>query len=131
MTENKGKRPVSAFNMRWFAAGLLATGAAFGVCLAGSHMIWRGGGSVVVQAMFSVVLLTILPLASAGYFAVCAWRASGLPYRMKLASVSLGFALGGILLTGFMLADANRLAAVHAVFVSGIVPVNSECEVEL
>ncbi len=116
--ENKETRLVSAFNVRWFAAGLLVMAAAWGVSLIGTHLIWSHGGSGVAQAMLSLGLLTVLPLASAGYFAVCAWRAVGVRRRM-FASIGLGFVVGGILLTGFMLSNANRLAAVEAIFVAG------------
>jgi hypothetical protein len=116
--ENNETRLVSAFNVRRFAAGLLIMAAAWGVSLIGSLLIWSHGGSGVAQAMLSIGLLTVFPLGGALGFASCAWRAVGVRRRM-LASVSLGFVAGGILLTGFMLADANRLAAVEAVFVLG------------
>ena len=111
-------RPMSASSMRWFAAGLLVMAAAWGVSLIGTHLIWSHDGSGVAQAMLSLGLLTVRPLASAGYFAVCAWRAVGVRRRM-FASIGLGFVVGGILLTGFMLSNANRLAAVEAIFVAG------------
>ncbi len=113
-----GEAGSSVFNMRWFAAGLLIMAAAWGVSLIGSHLIWPHGGSGVAQTMLSLGRLTIFPLGGALGLAFCAWRAVGVRRRM-LASISLGFVVGGILLTGFMLGNANRLAAVEAIFVAG------------
>ncbi len=127
--ENNETRLVSAFNVRWVAAGLLVTGAAFVVCLACTHMVWSSGGSSKAQILISVCLLAVFPFASAFASAIFAWRAVGVRRRM-LASISLGLVVGGILLTGFMLSNANRLAAVKAIFVSGDAPASSECEVE-
>ena len=107
----KETRPMSASSMRWFAAGLLVMAAAWGVSLIGTHLIWSHDGSGVAQAMLSLGLLTVFPLISAGYFAACAWRAIGVRRRL-LASISLAFVIGGMLLTGYLFANANRRAAV-------------------
>ncbi len=128
-SKNNETRLVSASNARWFAAGLLVMAMACGVCLIGTHLIWSHGGSGTAQAMLSIGLLTVLPLGGALGLAFCAWRAIGVR-RQMFASASLGVLIGGILLTGFMLASANRLAAVEAIFAPGNTPTKSECEVE-
>ena len=107
----KETRPMSAFSKRCFAAGLLVTGAAFLACLVGTHMIWSTGGSSEAQILMSVCILAIFPFASAAVSAICAWRAIGVRRRM-LASISLGFVVGGMILTGYLFANANRRAAV-------------------
>ena len=111
----KETKPVSAFNMRWFATGLFVMVAAWGVSLLGSHLIWSHGGSGVAQAMLSICLLTVFPLAGTIGLAACAWRAIGVRRHM-FASVGLSIAVSGILLTGFMLADMNRRAVVESIF---------------
>ena len=115
--ENNETRLVSAFNSRWFAVGLLIIAVAWGVSLIGTHLIWVHGGSGAAQAILSVGLLTVFPLASAGCFAICAWRAIGVR-RQMFASVCLGFLVGGVLLTGYMFANANRCAAIGSLFTS-------------
>ena len=115
--ENKETRLVSAFNVRWFALGLLVMAVVWAVCLVGTHLIWSHGGGGVAQAMLSLGLLTVFPLVGAvGLFAY-AVRVSGVR-RWMLVNVGLGIAVGGILLTGFMLANANRRAAITSIFVS-------------
>ena len=113
--ENKETIPVHAFSTRCFAVGLLVMAASWTVCLVGTHLIWSHGGGVMAQATLSICLLTVFPLAGAIGLAACAWRAIGVRRRM-FASVGLGIAVGGILLTGFMLSDVNRRAAVESIF---------------
>ena len=125
--ENK-TRLVSASNVRWFVVGLLVTGAAFVACLVGTHMIWSSGGSSKAQILMSVCLLAVFPFASAFVCAIFAWRTP--TARQKLASISLGFVLGGLLAGYLLLSNANRLAAVKAIFVPGNTPEKSECEVD-
>lgn len=111
----KETKPVSAFNMRWFAAGLFAMVAAWGVSLIGTHLSWAHGGRGVAQAVLAICLLVVFPLAGTIGLAACAWRATGVRRRM-FAGVGLGMALGGALLTVVMFSSANRRAAVERIF---------------
>ncbi len=115
--ESKETRLASALNMRWFVAGLLVMAAAWGASLVGTHLIWSHGGGGVAQAMLSLGLLTVFPLVGAVGLIAYAVRVSGVR-RWMLVNVGLGIAVGGILLTGFMLANANRRAAVESIFIT-------------
>ena len=54
---------------------------------------------------------TRLAAFSKSHFAVCAWRAIDVRRRI-LASVSLGFVLGGMLLISYLFTNVNCRAAV-------------------
>ena len=113
--ESNETRLVSALNMRWVAVGLLVMVVVWAVCLVGTHLIWSHGGGGMAQAMLSLALLTVFPLVGAVGLIAYAVHASGVRRRM-LVSAGLGIAVGGILLTGFMLVNANRRAAVENIF---------------
>ena len=98
---------------RWFAGALAAMGLAFVACLVGTEAMSHGQ-SRNLQAMTSVALLTVLPLALAVLLAVAAWLARA--HRARLLGACAGFAVAGAALTGVMLANANRRAAVLDLF---------------
>ena len=110
------------FDTRWFMVALAVMGAAFVACLVGTEVVWRLGGGKEAQILLSIISLAAFPLASAVTLAIFAWRTTSATRRVAFMSACIGSLVGGLLLSGFMFANANRCAAIGSLFTSvGIV----------
>ena len=115
-TEKDGIGTRVVFDTRWFMVALAVMGGAFVACLVGTEVVWRLGGGKEVQPLLSLISLTAFPLASAVTLAIFAWRATCATRRVAFMSAGIGSLVGGLLLSGFMFANANRCAAIGSLF---------------